>query len=467
MMKKIFFLIILIFFSCAKKAEEKKTDNSSKIGVAPAFLKCIRWFDRDIYFAFQDPLNSNRNNEFHKLKVIDALKELERKTRLGEDYFRIKTVSQATLPVFQQSNLNWEEYRSAILIWEDSAFDNFAIQNYGGVSNLIDKNALTIVNNTFERKFVIILRASCFLNSTNCSSNNNNGINTDGIKSLVYRQIGYLLKLPPKNCQNYPFDIMCSEPDDLQYQNANLFFNNINQSLSTIETNKNFYNDITYSSSCLKKPWMDKFVYFEAQSGNPSDYNYLYNGFFQKESIKDALDEIGCDTLLGCNYFLYGEKPANSIKMSIDKQNNSAESQSSILIWGDPKFNDFVLNDIGSEVPDENALSLINAAKKSNFQMLFRGSCFYQDPNCSGNNNGISTNGIKALVARQLGLISGLSLKDCNDYPNDVMCSFPDDNQWNEENKFIWINKFNNILETIGNNPYFYDQYFEQTDTQN
>lgn len=151
---------------------------------------------------------------------------------------------------------------------------------------------------------------------------------------------------------------------------------------------------------------------------------------------------------------------------------------------------------------------LINQAKKDRFTLIFRGSCFGTNQDlCDGGNGGISTFGTKALIARQLGLMIGLPLKDCTIEPDHVMCpDIPSDFQWKDSfrcwermahpeclrkrdiclesrplsecvkadntglaqieivvinSRKRFLNQLNNALEVIGNFPNFYDQYFE------
>jgi hypothetical protein len=124
--------------------------------------------------------------------------------------------------------------------------------------------------------------------------------------------------------------------------------------------------------------------------------------------------------------------------------------------------------------------------------MILRYSCFdTNNPDCDGGNGGITSKGTKALVARQLALMLGISTKDCNDtiqlidednddiadpfYPEpqstDVMCSdLPSDAQWRLENRgslYRYINRLNNYLELVGNNKTFYDQVFDEVESNN
>jgi hypothetical protein len=75
--------------------------------------------------------------------------------------------------------------------------------------------------------------------------------------------------------------------------------------------------------------------------------------------------------------------------------------------------------------------------------------------------NEITQNGLRALIARQIGSLTGMIIRqDCGSDPENTLCaSLPNNEQWNDFNKLRWSNSFNNTLETILNNPNFYDEY--------
>lgn len=484
------FLLILslttILVSCGESEEEKKENRDKEqeqldkirqqIGREPSEMRCLRWIDRDLYFGLPDPFISSKNNEFHRLKVQDVISEIQRVTRLGEGYFRQKVVNPDLLTPFQSAGRSWSDYKSFILIWPDGEFENLADQFFGtrnasgeiifgsGLDSLVDKNAMTIVNQTFQRKFFMILRASCFDADTRCADASGNPIGDKGVSALIARQFSLLFNIAPVDCNVRSDDVMCPVPSNSQWETSSKerFAAGLNNALNSIEQNPNFYGDAE-QASCLTRSWIDKSIFTAISEGDTDDLDNYYNGVFQKNSIKDAMNEIACNTLLGCNYFSFSEKARSALPITLDRQDSPTDSNTSFIqIWPDLEFNDFVLNEIGTAIPDDNAVTFINAAKKSNFQMLYRSSCFQQDVRCSGNNEGISTLGVKALVARQLGFAVGLASKNCSDFPNDIMCAdLPDDNQWSEQSKFIYYNKLNNFLELTGNNPYFYWQYFE------
>lgn len=201
---------------------------------------------------------------------------------------------------------------------------------------------------------------------------------------------------------------------------------------------------------CIR--WMDRKIYFAfANSGTPLRNNEIHKG-----KVKEALKEIEENTLLGAGYFQYQEVDESLLQPIIEPGLSPNQYRSFILIWPDEDFNDYVVNNLGGNVPDPNAITVINSAYKRKFFMIIRASCFQSQAAC----NSITTPGLNALIARQLGLLTGISPVDCDEEPNNVMCSaFPTDAQWNEQNKQRWFSTENNILEVILNNSNFYDEY--------
>lgn len=501
-------LSVLLLNGCSQSSDDDDPEDPNVASVSDP-LTCLRWIDRDLYFAKQDPFVSNRNNEFHKTQVQEILQTIEKNTQLGENYFRIKTVSPEILDPLRTNNLPQDEIRSFILIWEDAKFEDFIINNLGGFGNVPDRNAITIVNPRYQRKFYMIIRSSCFEASERCSAPDNDSIAYEGVSALIARQLGFLFRLPNKDCGTDRDDVMCPQPDDSQWDEANReeFYSTLTNQMTVIRNNPNYYADINSSFNCLERPWMDQ----RFEVGCPSGEK---NNVFDLEVVLDTLDEIACSTLLGCGYFdtNYAKNnctPENQIPLDLERTVNTSENKSYVMIWPNLEFNEFVNgNDLG--IPDPNSLLLINSAKKSNFTLILRDSCFgVNEPSCDGGNGGISANGTKALIARQLGMMLGLEVKDCNEEPFDVMCAdVPSNFQWRnsfkcEENlnhpkceellqqclqqnessecirgdgtglveastivissKTKFLNQLNNALEVIGNTENFYDQFFEET----
>ena len=218
-------------------------------------------------------------------------------------------------------------------------------------------------------------------------------------------------------------------------------------------SNNNSNSSSSSSSSDPSLRWMDRTIYFAyANSGNPNSNNQ-----FQVQDVQDALTEIQQITNLGQGYFSYTMADPAVLNPIYQTGQASSEYISFILIWDDTDFNNFVVNTLGGNVPDENAITVINAAYKRKFYMIFKSSCFVSSASC----NSITSNGLRAMVARQLSLLVGIpAITNCAKTPTDVMCSTtPSDAQWNDLNKTNWANEFNNALETVLNNPNFYNEY--------
>jgi hypothetical protein len=199
---------------------------------------------------------------------------------------------------------------------------------------------------------------------------------------------------------------------------------------------------------CIR--WMDRNIYMAYSNGTDR------NNEFQKAKVKEALVEIQQNTILGENYFTFTEVDEGLLSPIIEPGLSPSSYKSFILIWPDAQFNAFVVNTLGGNVPDANAITVINSAYKRKFYMIFKASCFSTSPAC----NNLSTPGLRALVARQLGFLTGLPPVNCAADPENVMCaSAPSDLQWGELNKQRWQSTENNILEVILNNPNYYDEY--------
>lgn len=204
------------------------------------------------------------------------------------------------------------------------------------------------------------------------------------------------------------------------------------------------------TGKCIR--WMDRTIYLAYSTGaNPTR-----NNEFQKAAVKTALQEIEQNTMLGRGYWTFKEVDESLLNPVFEAGLSQNEYKSFILIWDDVSFNDFVVNTLGGSVPDLNAVTIINSAYKRKFYMILRASCFTSSSTC----NNITTNGINALIARQIGMLTGLQPLSCSLYPNDVMCaSVPNDNQWSLSNKAAYFAAQNGMLEVILNNPNYYDEY--------
>lgn len=210
--------------------------------------------------------------------------------------------------------------------------------------------------------------------------------------------------------------------------------------------------DKTKSDPSPSQRWMDRKIYFAQSNG----LFPLRNNEFQKAKVKEALVDIASRTDLGSSYFEFEDVEEGLLSPIIETTTSAGEFRSFILILPDEDFNDFVFNQLGGETPDPNAVSVINAAYKRKFFIIFRGSCFSGGASCGSITSSL---GLRALVARQFGLLVGLSTKNCEIFPNDVMCSAePKDSQWLPDQRDSWISNFNNQLEVIKLSPGFYDE---------
>lgn len=445
-------LIIFLIFSCSRKEEE--VDEIPTAREEGFYLSCVRWFDRDIYFAFQDNFDNKNNNEFDKLEFRRVLDNIQENTKLGKGHFRYSTVTETILPIEFNSNLPEHEQKTAVLFYGDQKFDEIALEKFGGVQNLEDPNAMILLNPYFKRKFIMILRSSCFGSSGVCVGEEA-GQSTPKVTAFVNRQFGRLFGITTRNCTSFPNDIMCIELRESQGDSDQLFnhYGRLNERLETILLNENFFNDFSTKGNCISSSYMDKEVYFGFADVNPEN-----NNSFHKNIVRNCLDEISCGSILGCDYFNYKEEESANLEFTFELVNNGeVENKSFIQILDDsPDFGELFSEAGGSN--DPNAIFQINAAKKDEFRIAFRSSCFDSDNKCIGKEIDliIPTENMCSLIARQVGYMVGMENDSCLEFPSSVMCNEPSINQWNDENKNKWLRRFDNRLEVISNDPNFY-----------
>lgn len=152
--------------------------------------------------------------------------------------------------------------------------------------------------------------------------------------------------------------------------------------------------------------WMDRNIFFAYSQGGASNTNR--NNEFQKQKVKDALNEISSRSNLGANYFTFTETDESALTPILSATTSSNDFKSFILIWPDADFSDYVVNQLGGSIPDANAVTVLNSAYKRKFFMIIKSSCFSSDSACNGIT---SAAGLRALVARQMGLMTGMPLK--------------------------------------------------------
>lgn len=210
-------------------------------------------------------------------------------------------------------------------------------------------------------------------------------------------------------------------------------------------------------SACSPEPegnssssrWFERTLYFALSGSDPER-----NNFFHKERVREGIREIEQLTSLGLDYFSFKEVDESII----DPTSNDFESKdfkNFILIWPEAIFNSYVLNELGGGNPDSNAVAIINSANKRQFFIIFKSTCFSSSSSC----NNIGVNGVKAMIARQLGFLIGMTSANCAINPTSVMCasnSAISDAQWGVNPKVIYSNNYNNILEQILNTEGFY-----------
>lgn len=237
---KMFFYILLIFSLIMTSCTTEK----EKI-VYKEYVPEYRWMDRQIYFAFSSGTNSERNNEFQKAKVQDALKEIQEMSNLGKDYFSFQEVDEAVLQPIYTVGQSENEYKSFILIWPDTDFNNFVVNTLGG--SVPDNNGIAVINSAFKRKFYMIIKSSCFTSSAACNS-----ITQNGLRALIARQLGSLIGMPIlQDCGTNPETTMCASlPNNEQWNDLNKlnWKNSFNNSLETILNNQNFYDEYVPSN---------------------------------------------------------------------------------------------------------------------------------------------------------------------------------------------------------------------------
>ncbi len=211
------------------------------------------------------------------------------------------------------------------------------------------------------------------------------------------------------------------------------------------------------AGKCLR--YMERNIYLAfASGGNPNK-----NNIFQKQIVKDVMDEVALKTDLGSGYFNFIEIDPSFIEPLTEATQAGMGFKSFIQIYPDDEFNLFA--DKWSFVPDQNAVVVLNSANKRQFYMIIRASCFEtNDLNCTSNAAvSMGETGAKALIARQLAQLVG-SPYDCSQGNENTMCaSAPSEDQWLVGEKNKYFSMFNSQLETIRLNPDVYDVFVSDT----
>nr|BFD64858.1 hypothetical protein BdHM001_35390 [Bdellovibrio sp. HM001] len=206
--------------------------------------------------------------------------------------------------------------------------------------------------------------------------------------------------------------------------------------------------DTEDKSTAVSSRWMDRKVYLAFSDEDPKR-----NGYFQKQDLRAALEDISANSMLGAGYFEFEEMDESEMQFVRETQGVS-DFKSFIVIWPTDVFNQWAQDNYGGSLVDRNAMLVINAANKRQFYLILRAECFESSVNCDG----VGKNGMYALVARQLGRMTGLSV-DCTNVQSTMCADSPSNVQWNSVNKFNFIRALDNQLEKILMTPDFYQSF--------
>lgn len=143
-----------------------------------------RYFDREIYF----PTGVSVSPEMAAAQelVTNALKDLEKSTDLGIDYFIFKAEEDSILqPVTSETSYQGRVWRSFFQIWQDGIFNELTS---GKIGTAPDQDVVVALNEKNPREYFVVARLSCFVAGQTC------GLATQGqAKALVWRAYGYLI----------------------------------------------------------------------------------------------------------------------------------------------------------------------------------------------------------------------------------------------------------------------------------
>jgi hypothetical protein len=210
------------------------------------------------------------------------------------------------------------------------------------------------------------------------------------------------------------------------------------------------------AGKCLR--YMERDIYLAFSGSDPQK-----NNIFQKAVVSEFLDEMACDTDLGCGYFNVSEIDPAFIEPLTSGTSSGGSFKSFIQIYPDIEFNEFA--DEWNFVPDQNAIVITNAANKRQFYIILRASCFStNDFRCTRDNSvTMGSVGVKGLLGRSFASLVGAPY-DCSQGNNNTMCpQFPSEEQWisGEKNKYKAL--FNSQLEIIRLNPNVYEEFVSET----
>jgi len=245
----IIFIFITLVSSCG--LDQKSTSNT-KTYVTCDFSKqasgeCTRYMDRKIYFASNS--SAPGKNEIYAIESVKkALTQLSMESYLGANYFSFDSIDEKLIePITTKTE--GVEWKSFIQILPSDEFNTLetSINSY-----LADPNVIVALNQANKKEFWIIIRSECFeSNNVLCSSTLNEDGQTFttemGLRAMVARSIGRLVKMSIVDCGVYPTDTMCAEhPNDDQWlaSNKNQFYAGLKNALEVIDNNPSFYDEL-------------------------------------------------------------------------------------------------------------------------------------------------------------------------------------------------------------------------------
>lgn len=173
--------------------------------------------------------------------MIDAIREVERNTDLGEGYHRFTYKDAELLEKPRETEL-LDRFETNIEVWDDARFNRLLEE----LPAQEDPNAIWVYNRANKKQFWLIFRASCFESNNQSCTNTVDGTYTPdkGAYALVARTIARFVGSVVKTCDQGDSDPMCADfPNDLQWSESERtrIFRIIDNGLELIRNDPNFY----------------------------------------------------------------------------------------------------------------------------------------------------------------------------------------------------------------------------------
>ena len=151
------FALIFASISCnSSESDETDVENTPDL--------VWQYFDRQIYLPIGADISPEKSAA--QLIIEDALKILQSKTDLGQDFFEIKREQSSLLqPISDEARRDGHEWFSFIQVLEDNEFSDFVAL---GVGNVQDEDILVARNILNPQEFFILARLSCFVSAESC-----------------------------------------------------------------------------------------------------------------------------------------------------------------------------------------------------------------------------------------------------------------------------------------------------------